>query len=120
MGLDMWLKNSDGYDEIYWWKANQIFRFIDEYLEAEGEYGVENCKDHAISRIAIEDLLDICHRINKDHSLAEELLPGQEGFFFGSTEPDMYYFQQLEETERELKDLLQRRDEDYFIFHAWW
>lgn len=120
MGLDMWLKNNDGYDEIYWRKANQIFRYINEYLEEEGADGVMNCVDHAVSREAIEDLLDICHRINKDHSLAEKLLPGQVGFFFGSPEPDAYYFQTLKKTERELKDLLERRDDDYFIFHAWW
>lgn len=39
MGLDMWLKNNDGYNEIYWRKANQIFRYIDKYLEENGEYG---------------------------------------------------------------------------------
>lgn len=120
MGLDMWIRNQDGYDEIYWRKANQIFRYIDKYLEENGEYGVINCQEHLIPRIAIENLLYRCRKVNKDHSLAEELLPGQVGFFFGSPEPDEYYFQQLKETERELKDLLQRRDDKCFIFYAWW
>lgn len=50
--------------------------------------------------------------------VCEELLPTQAGFFFGSTEYDQYYVQDLEETYLKLKDLLENTDfENYDVYY---
>ncbi len=41
---------------------------------------------------------DICKQVLEDRSKADELLPTRDGFFFGSTEYDEDYFEDLEET----------------------
>ena len=55
-----------------------------------------------------------------DRSQAEELLPTTSGFFFGSTEYDEYYFEELERTEKELTELLRDKTWDYLEYQASW
>lgn len=53
-------------------------------------------------KITLEDckeLLDRCNKVLSNHDLAEELLPTKEGFFFGSTEYDDYYYEQVQHTQ---------------------
>lgn len=44
------------------------------------------------------ELRETCSAVLADHNKAEELLPTGSGFFFGGTDYDEYYFQDLEET----------------------
>ena len=37
----------------------------------------------------------ICDKVLDDNSLAEELLPTRSGFFFGSTDYDEWYFEDI-------------------------
>ena len=46
----------------------------------------------------LEELLDVCHEVLCNHDLAEARLPSTSGFFFGSTEYDGYYFDDIEKT----------------------
>lgn len=50
-----------------------------------------------ITREYAEELLSRCKQVLEDHSLAETLLPTMPGFFFGSTEYDEYYFENVQE-----------------------
>jgi hypothetical protein len=43
-------------------------------------------------------LLNVCEKVLDNPDLAEELLPTSSGFFFGSTDYDEYYEQELRET----------------------
>jgi hypothetical protein len=52
--------------------------------------------------------------IVKDITVAQELLPTEEGFFFGSTNYDQYYIQDLKDTEKILEDALQMGGEFYY------
>lgn len=69
----------------------------------------------------LQDLKDICKQILEDHSLAEELLPTREGFFFGSYEYDEDYFQDLEDTVKAIDeiDLEDISDCDLFYNASW-
>ena len=96
MGLDMYLsrrpKNSE--DVGYWRKANAIHKwFVDNVQD-----GVDNCAEYVVYKSQLELLRDTCKRVLEDHSLAEELLPTESGFFFGSTEYNKWYFDDLETT----------------------
>ena len=54
----------------------------------------------------LEELLDLCKRVNENNNLAEQLLPTLEGPYFGETDYDEYYFEVIETTITYLEDLL--------------
>jgi hypothetical protein len=101
----------------YWRKANQIHKyFVDQCAR-----GKDECQDTYVEREQLEDLLNRCRTILEDHSKAEELLPSQSGFFFGSTEYDDWYFKDLEDTVPILEKILKDAPEDWdFIYQASW
>ena len=61
-------------------------------------------------------------KVLDDTSLAEELLPTEAGFFFGSTLYDEDYVESLEETVAQITEILEDPDIDEYSFsyHAWW
>ena len=54
--------------------------------------------------------------------LAEQLLPTREGFFFGGTDYDSYYFDDLKDTKKIIEDVLEETDWDNeeIIYQASW
>lgn len=54
----------------------------------------------------VEELLDCCNKVLENHDLAEELLPTMEGFFFGSTEYDEYYFDDVQDVKNYIEQTL--------------
>lgn len=108
----------------YWRKANQIHQwFVDNV-----QNGEDDCGTYYVSTEKLKELRRLCREVLrscklvdsgetrkvydldkgeeveekvmkiKDTSVAEELLPTQEGFFFGGTGYDEYYIQNLEDT----------------------
>lgn len=53
-------------------------------------------------------------------SIAEGLLPTQEGFFFGGTEYDEYYIEHVKETVEMLEPLLEEEGDGDFYYRASW
>jgi hypothetical protein len=78
----------------YWRKANQIHRWFVENIQN----GVDDCGEYSVSKSELEELRNICTEVLNDHSKAEELLPSASGFFFGNTDYDEYYYDDLERT----------------------
>jgi hypothetical protein len=58
-------------------------------------------------------------KVIKDPKVACELLPSSSGFFFGSTEYDQWYFQDIEETIKILEPEI-NNTEDEFEYHSSW
>jgi hypothetical protein len=56
----------------------------------------------------------------EDPSVAKELLPTQEGFFFGSTEYDQYYLQDIEDTIEILDKVLSEPGSGEFYYQSSW
>jgi len=56
----------------------------------------------------------------QDPSVAEELLPTQAGFFFGGTDYDQYYYNDIKETAESLKKLLEEDESGDFYYSANW
>ena len=78
----------------YWRKANQIHKwFVDNV-----QYGKDNCREYQVHEDQLANLLETCKEVLKDRSKAEKLLPTESGFFFGGTDYDWYYFQDIENT----------------------
>lgn len=51
----------------------------------------------------VDDIIDRCERVLKNHSLAHELLPTQSGFFFGGTDYDKWYFSDVKDCLQQMK-----------------
>lgn len=93
----------------YWRKANQIHNWFVEHVQN----GVDDCRYHnEVTKEDLEELLDTCHEVLCNPDLADELLPTQGGFFFGSTEYDEYYIQDLECTINTITKVLETTDFD--------
>ncbi len=90
------------FQAMYWRKANAIHAWFVKNVQD----GEDNCREYEVGREQLAELRDTCDKVLKDHSLAEELLPPQGGFFFGGTELDEWYFASLEETRDALDKLL--------------
>lgn len=78
----------------YWRKANAIHQWFVNNCQD----GTDDCRPSYVSHEQLKELRSACASIIKDHSLAAELLPPQEGFFFGSTDLDEWYFNDLKDT----------------------
>lgn len=101
----------------YWRKANAIHNWFVENVQD----GEDNCRSYPVSREELQVLLNLCNEVCKDRNSANELLPSVEGFFFGGTEYDEWYFGSVEETINQLSNILEKTDHDwYFEYQSSW
>lgn len=100
----------------YWRKENQIHKwFVDNC-----QNGEDDCRTSYVSREQLEALRSACLEVLKDNSKAEELLPRQEGFFFGGTDLDEWYFNGLKDTVEIINSALEMPLEWEFEYHSSW
>lgn len=91
-------------------------------LYVETEVGdVDNCGYLPLEKEHVERLVDRLRRVHDDHSLAAQLLPTQEGFFFGGTDYDEWYFGDIEQELKDFTQILEDWDDDaVYAYWAWW
>ena len=96
----------------YFRKVNFIYAYFAEKLIDEVAW---------VTKGDLEDLIDRCSKVLKHHSLAEKLLPTQGGFFFGSTEYDVWYFDDVKNCKKQMKRLLKnfKDDELMYVVMSW-
>jgi hypothetical protein len=117
MGLDMYLyRNGDEEKEIgYWRKANAIHKwFVDNTQD-----GKDECQ---ISDVSIEQILvlyNLCKKVLKNPKRYFDLLPPQEGFFFGGIDYSDYYIEYVKDTKKILKKCLNNPLEKYQYQASW-
>ena len=93
------------YEVMYWRKANQIHQwFVDNVQNS-----VDDCGSYTVDSCQLEELMYDIDLVLADHRIAEDVLPTQNGFFFGGTEYDDYYYADLRDTKRSLKPLIKRK-----------
>ena len=103
-------------DYVYWRKANMIHR----YFCNNGEC-IESQLYYVIHRNQLRKLCDLCRQVLADHEKAEEELPTQSGFFFGSISYDEWYFQDIVYTLESLVLFLEKHDDQQtFLYYASW
>lgn len=114
-------KQRDLYDQIvdvrkdvaYFRKVNFLIPF----------FGYEdNCTDLQLLKSSVEDLIEACDKVLADHDCASEILPTEDGFFFGRTEYDDYYFADVRNVRDEFKEILSTVDweNEELYMHCWW
>jgi hypothetical protein len=122
MGLDMMLyrqgENGRQAEEVmYWRKVNAIHNWFVQNVQN----GVDECEPHNVTVAQLMELRDLCVSVVDNPDLADNLLPTASGFFFGSTEHDEWYFDNIARTVNELDDLLAEAAEDeMFVYRSSW
>ncbi len=134
-------------DEVmYWRKANAIHKWFVDNIQN----GDDNCGYYEITKKDIEVLLDTvtdvynslkdkkrvtqvfknedgktyeddCYLVD-ELSVAKELLPTQDGFFFGGTHYNEYYFEMIVETMNKCKEIVNNFDfeNNYLFYNSSW
>jgi len=98
------------FEVAYWRKANAVHRWFVENVQN----GEDDCRKVDVSLDQLRDLVGLCETLlgKRDAELAEEYLPTESGFFYGSTDYDDWYWDCLQLTVDQVKPLLMWFDED--------
>ena len=84
----------------YWRKANQVHQWFVDNVQA----GEDDCKSYWVQKSKMKELLDLCKEVLETKNA--DLLPPQSGFFFGSTEVDEWYWEDIQHTIRLIESVL--------------
>ena len=129
MGLDMFL---NGYKlakklnnpesnierkQVYWRKANHIHKWFVDNIQN----GNDDCQIYKVKTEDLKRLIRDCDEVLecKSYAIAEEILPTQGGFFFGTTDYGDWYWEETEKTAKELKKII-NQGYDYFEYESSW
>ena len=95
----------------YWRKSNQIHN----WFVINVQRGEDDCGEYYVSHNKLKELVNTCTLAitNKDPNL----LPPREGFFFGSTDVDEYYWVDIMDTIKQLQPIIDRPDFEKLSFY---
>ena len=137
MGLDMYLERKLKFDAngreytkeelhenpseevAYWRKANQIRQWFVTNCDYDPD---ADCEYFRVTKEQLEQLVADCKEVLAHHNRAEEILPTSSGFFFGSTDYDEYYFDDLVATIEQVTRVIEETDWENEIieYFEWW
>lgn len=120
MGLDIFFNRVHRTQVGYFRKVN----FLVAYFEKKG-FNVETQSDYYVTVEDVTELIELCKEVLENHDCAKGLLPTMGGFFFGSTDYDEYYFEDVKEVlkycEETLLPMFDDLDtEEYITFDTWY
>lgn len=115
----------DWEDVAYWRKANEIHKWFLDYYNLDGDF---NCELQEVGKDGLQELVDTCKFVlarrgkNDASKVASEKLPTQGGFFFGDTDYDEYYYEDLENTISQMEKVIRETDWDneVVVYSCWW
>jgi hypothetical protein len=98
-------------------KENHLQRAIE---QMKGQSAV-NCGYLFLNRLDIALLVRSLRMVHDNHDLASAVLPTQSGFFYGSTEYDEWYFDDIKRELEDFEQILRDWDESAaYAYWAWW
>lgn len=101
----------------YWRKANAIHGWFVRNVQK----GIDECLEHYVPREKLVELQEACIQVLANPDKASELLPVEQGFFFGSYEYDEWYFSYLRDTIDMLGKILKTTDNGWeFYYRSSW
>lgn len=100
-----------------WRKANQIHRWFVKNVQN----GLDDCKSYEVNIGSLMVLRNLCEMVLLKKYKACDILPTQEGFFFGSTEYDDLYFEQIKKTKEQLDSIIEKHKDIYkYVYSSSW
>ena len=129
----------------YWRKANHIHNWFVENIQDE----TDNCEEHFVNKDKLKELLNTCKKVEEslkdspttkatiktgwdkngetfadidvfvNTETAKRLLPTQEGFFFGSTDYDEDYLEDIKNTIIIIETALKDEKGEYYYSASW-
>lgn len=95
----------------YWRKANHIHNWFVTHCQDD----IDDCKEYNVSKENLLKLLSDCKEVKEDIGVAEEIMPTQSGFFFGGTDYDEYYMQDIDKTIEIVEQILLEAGEGNYL-----
>jgi hypothetical protein len=100
----------------YWRKANQIHAWFVDNVQDEND----DCEEYEVDTEQLIKLKELCEQVLENHDLADTLLPVRSGFFFGGTEYDQDYYEELKRTVEILNKVLLLPQSWSIYYHSSW
>jgi hypothetical protein len=109
----------------YWRKSNAIHNWFVQNVQD----GEDECKPHYVSREQLQELKLLCEQLLDAHGrlpqddateLVLEKMPPTQGFFFGSTDIDHWFWEDLADTVKQLRRALSAPEGISFEYQASW
>lgn len=119
MGLDMSIRDEETDNEVaYWRKFNALHNWFVKNIQD----GVDECqKSRHLTKEDVEQILYILKAVDKAPLSAQALLPPTNGFFFGSTAYDDWFYQDVKKSIPMFQDILLRIEEgDKLYYQSSW
>jgi len=105
-------------EEVYWRKFNALHAwFVDNLCS-----GVDNCQRVRVSKEHLQSLFSVLESLDRDDDKARALFAPRAGFFFGSTDIDEYYWEDVELCKRKIQEILDTFDfknKELFYYASW-
>lgn len=100
--------------DLYYRKVNFLYAFFEEHLDYDTQMAYVDKDD-------VDKLVQCCDVVLGNKNMASIVLPTQDGFFFGDTEYNKYYFSDVRKVRREFKKLSEhwKEDEIAIIYFSW-
>lgn len=102
-------------EAMYWRKSNAIHKWFVDNVQS----GQDDCRSYMVSREKLVELVYLILKVIETQDTS--LLPPTQGFFFGSSEVDDWYWQDLEDTVKQLSTILEEYPKEWqFEYHSSW
>jgi len=100
----------------YWRKANAVHKW---FCDLDG--GRDECQSIYVTKGNLIELRDLAKSVIKQPAMAGDVLPTQQGFFFGSYDYDEWYMEDMKLTIEQIDNVLASSGEySDFIYRASW
>lgn len=105
----------------YWRKFNALHGwFVENCAQGDDECQEIEVRAHDL-KVLLETLKEVSKAIKEnDHKTIAMLFPPVAGFFFGSTEIDQYYKEQVNETIAIIEEAINEGEHEEFYYQASW
>jgi hypothetical protein len=95
----------------YWRKANQIHNWFVKNVQN----NVDDCGEYYVSHEKLEELLNTCRQAYLERN--PSLLAPVGGFFFGNTDIDQYYWEDVKRTIDKIKKITKNKQYPHLSFY---
>ncbi len=106
---------------LYWRKANAIHNWFVQNIQD----GIDDCERYYVPEEKLLELYNLCTQAHFTKNL--NLLPPKEGFFFGNTVIDDFYWNEIQQTMIQLKPLvdeirlpIDKRNAEFVLCDFWY